>query len=160
MSGKYKRIERKEKKKKQEKGKDALLVWDKKTSLNAFLIFLGILVIYFIATTDFKTLLVKNDTNWTYTIGKMIKSEPKTSISQSTKGYSEHIVGYNVIYTYTVDGIKYDKEVVLGGIKTSDFIAYSNNIYGKRVVQVYYKKDNPSESHINIDLNSEFYKDK
>ncbi len=128
--------------------------WDRKsviTMMIAMTVFVCLLAfIGFLATEDIHRFETMPNDQWAATVGRIDDIESMTGIVQTRSG-GQVVKRYTIRYSYTVDGITYGK--------TRHAESLSRWFEKGSEVQVYYRKGKPGKARLNININSDFYRD-
>ncbi len=143
----------------EKKKKDIPSSWDKASTKWVTYLLIGGVLFFIIAGADIRGYLIRNDTSWASTIGRVQSIEPMEGMDQSKVGNRRVTIGYKIKYRFEVDGVIYTKESVFGS-RLKKITSFVGAIKPTDIVEVYYKKENLNESHINIDIDSGFYKNR
>ena len=132
-------------------------IWDKKSLLIlSIIIFLLVGTILFISV-DFKEFFIRNSSNWTATVGRIDSIEELTGINQTRMGNKIAVTGYKIEYTYLIGDDELHAETIISPLK-NEFIAYAIEVKKKWEIEIYYKKTKITDSYVNTNLGSTFYK--
>ncbi len=134
----------------------SLIRWDRKSTIYLSLFLTSIAVFCFFTMVDVRGYLIRHDSNWSVTIGQIQSVESMEGIEQTKAGNRQVTIGYKIKCSYKVDDGTYTKDYVFGSrIKAvTKFVCSVNQM---DTVEIYYKKEDPDESYLNIDLGSGFY---
>ncbi len=131
--------------------------WDKRSIMIFFIVvFLLVGVVLFI-TLDYKAFFIRHRGNWTTTVGRIDSIEKLTGINQTRMGNIISVTGYRIEYTYLVDTDEYHAETIISPLE-NDFIDFAAKVKNEWVIEIYYKKEKFTDSYVNTDLKSAFYK--
>jgi len=130
---------------------------DKKAIIRTTLIILFFATFYFLVKVDIKDFFIRHNRSWAITIGEVQSIEDITGIEHTLVGNRITTFAYKIEYCYIVGGIRYKQMYVSGRTNVVDFVSF---IRPFDKIEIYYKKKNPTESYINFDTNSDFYKKK
>ncbi len=132
-------------------------IWDRQSlfTLLATVLFVGFFV--FLTKSDYNNFFIRDNNDWDIAIGKIDSIDELTGINQSRAGNRIMTTGYKIKYTYLIGKDEYSSESTLAPTK-NQFVYYAREVIGEWKIGVYYEKKNKSNSRINIDLKSDFYK--
>ena len=156
MTTKYQKQQKRyeEEKKKAENSPTRL---DKKSIIYVVLFSFFIAIVCFAIMVDIRGYLIRHDPNWTVTIGQVQSIEEIIGMNQTKAGNRIEIIGYKIKYYYMVDSIGYEQEYIYGARKI-DLRRFVGFVKPFDSIEIYYKKEDPKNSYINFNLNSEFYR--
>jgi hypothetical protein len=141
-------------------GKETLIKWDKKSII--FLIaFSSVIILFFsVLSIDVKGLFIQNNENWNSSVGTILSIENVAIMEQTRTGNTTRTIQYKILCSYVVNQVEYKQEIIhptnIATNRLLNWIKYPKN----REVEILYQKDNPTNSYINTNINSDFYKNK
>jgi hypothetical protein len=132
--------------------------WDKK-SIITLIIFCSLIIFFvLILSIDIKGIFIQNDKNWNSTTGIIQSIENVTIMEQTRTGNRNQVVQYKIRYLYIVNDVEYNKEIVQSANMVTNRLINRIDYPRNCKIEILYKKDNPSNSYINTNINSNFYK--
>jgi hypothetical protein len=133
--------------------------WDKKSIIISIIISSFLVSVLVISSIDIKGIFIRNNHNWNTINGTILSYEKATTIDQTLAGNIPRTTHYKIQCLYIVDKIEYKQDIMLKPNIANRFFAQIEYPINKEI-EIFYKKDNPTYSYINTNINSDFYKDK
>jgi hypothetical protein len=134
--------------------------WDKKSIFILIAISSVLISIIVLDSIDVKSIFLQKNQNWDTTVGAILSLEEVRTMDQTLAGNRTSIIQYRIQCSYIVSQTEYKQEIIhINDRAINRFLAWIKYPKNKEI-EIFYKKDNPANSCINTNINSEFYKNK